>query len=313
MRTPTIIVSGGLGSGKTTFIKGIVAAHPDCRFGVIVNEFGEIGIDGDLLRPHIPEVIEIRNGCFCCVTQDQLVPAVKEILSKYAVDILLVEMSGVGEPASVIQQFSVLFPLVELRAHAVLADSTIDPDAATRDLGFCGALALGDIIVCTKSDIAPTSFVVRWKRFMSSFNARATVVSAVKGNLELASLMKSRRRASSFIAEEQPVGVASAPRHGFASVFQLVDLLSAKQLEQLMTKCGDRSVTARIKGIVQVDGVWTEVHSVRGALDVELFLGVPPARGRLVFISDSLSQGDLRRLIEESLPTPWDSPSMAAL
>ncbi len=299
MHTPTVIVSGSLGSGKTTVIKSIVAANPGCRFGVLVNEFGEIGIDGDLLRPYVPQVVEIRNGCICCVTQDQLVPAVKEILAKFSVDIVLIEMSGVGEPAPVIQQLGVLFPLIEVRSHLVLVDSTMDPDIATRDQGFCGALAVADIIGYTKSDIAIPVAVAQWERFLGSFNSRASLIEATNGNVDILELTKPRRRGGGFRAEEQAVGANRVVRPSFASVSEFVDPISACHLKRLMALEGMES--ARIKGIVEVGGIWMEVQSVRGMLKTEPFAGKPPSRGRMVFISESLSSMNLQQIVRAGL------------
>ena len=138
-----------------------------------MNEFGEVGIDGDLLRPFVPEVVEIRNGCLCCVTQDQLVPAVRELLGRYAVDVLLLEMSGEADPIPVLGQLRVLGPIVDVRAHVVIADAMAEVEQATRSAPFLDALSVADHIFLSKVDRAPTASVRAWRRFLTSFNPRA--------------------------------------------------------------------------------------------------------------------------------------------
>src|SRR5260221_6453534 len=188
MPIPTILVSGALGSGKTTLLKAIVAANPERRFGVVVNEFGEMGIDGDLLRPLVPEIVEIRNGCICCATQDQLVPTIKELLRTYNVDILLLEMSGAAEPLPVLNELRILAPLIEIRSHTVLVDGTADLDITTRDRSFRNAIAHADVMVITKSDIAPPVELTLWTTFLEALNVGAAIVRAAFGEVDLDAL-----------------------------------------------------------------------------------------------------------------------------
>ena len=190
---PVVLVSGSLGCGKTTYLRSIVQANPTVRFGVVVNEFGEVGVDGDLLSPYVPDIIEIRNGCMCCVTQDQLVPAIKEIITKYAVDVLLIEMSGVADPTSVAQQDDLLEPLVTMRAHVVMGDCTLSPDEATRDRSYCNALARADVIALSKSDIATPSQISAWRIFAAQFNPNAVIRDVHQAEADLKFLLTSSK------------------------------------------------------------------------------------------------------------------------
>lgn len=301
MPIPTILVSGALGSGKTTLLKSIVAANPDRRFGVVVNEFGEMGIDGDLLRPLIPEIVEIRNGCICCATQDQLVPAIKEVLRSYNVDILLLEMSGAAEPMPVLQELRVLAPLIEISSHTVLADGTADLDITTRDRSFRNAIAQADVVVITKADVAPTVALGHWASFLRAFNDGASIVQAALGEVPLAALMVAARRGAIAAEVEKPHNSLS---HRLTSVCQFVGGLTRGQIESFVRHYGAKVM--RIKGIVCVDNIWSEVQVVRGNLQIAPYLGSVPERGRLVFISNELYQPQLRRAIRHGLSAAVD-------
>ena len=104
-RLPVIVVSGFLGSGKTTFIRYLLKKSKK-KFGLIINEFGDIGIDGSLLKNcdqcnevDFESVIELNNGCLCCTVQDDFIPAIKTLLKSYSeIDAILIETSGLALP-----------------------------------------------------------------------------------------------------------------------------------------------------------------------------------------------------------------------
>jgi G3E family GTPase len=296
MSIPTILVSGGLGSGKTTLLKVVVAANPEHRFGIVVNEFGEMGVDGDLLRPSVPEIGEIRNGCICCATQEQLAPAIKELIRTYKIDILLVEMSGAAEPLPVIRELQVLAPLIDVRSHVVLVDGTADPDLSTRERIFQIALTAADIAVITKIDVCESEQIERWSSLLGALNRRAPLVRAARGNLPLSALIENSRR------EEQEWPRFSAGRHDpalhrFTSVCRFVGALTSTEIAAFVRLHGAKM--ARIKGIAYVDGVWSEVQVVRSDLQITSFAGVPPERGRLVFISKTLYRPELLKIVDD--------------
>src|SRR5436853_3139103 len=111
-RVPCTIVTGFLGSGKTTLIRHVLANAQGRRLAVVVNEFGDIGIDGDILKgcgdAACPEenIVELANGCLCCTVADEFVPALDTILSRQpAVEHIVIETSGLALPKPLVQAF----------------------------------------------------------------------------------------------------------------------------------------------------------------------------------------------------------------
>lgn len=299
--TPTVLVSGSLGSGKTTLVKAIVAANPGCRFGVIVNEFGEVGIDGDLLRPYVPRVVEIRNGCICCATQDQLVPAVRDVLARYAVDVLLVEMSGAGDPLPVSRNLRVLHPMVALRRQVVLVDVTAEPNLAMRERSFRNALAFADLAVMTKTDIGSANVVDAWNGFLANFRARLRTAQTTSGGIPLP-LLLDRLPAPDGADATPPADRHHQPgEHRLTSVCQWGDATTSEGLRKFVARHGKK--IERIKGILWVDGELSEVQCVRERLTLGPYQGAAPARGRLVFISSLLNARELREVVHEYFAT----------
>jgi len=110
-RVPCTIVTGFLGAGKTTLIRHVLANAQGRRLAVIVNEFGDVGIDGEILKAcgnaACPEenIVELANGCICCTVADEFVPALDAILAREGVEHIVIETSGLALPKPLVQAF----------------------------------------------------------------------------------------------------------------------------------------------------------------------------------------------------------------
>src|SRR6202040_3288423 len=111
-RIPCTIVTGFLGAGKTTLIRHVLGNAQGRRLAVIVNEFGDVGIDGEILKgcgdESCPQenIVELANGCLCCTVADEFVPALDTILSlRPAVEHIVIETSGLALPKPLVQAF----------------------------------------------------------------------------------------------------------------------------------------------------------------------------------------------------------------
>ncbi|CAD7050627.1 cobalamin biosynthesis protein CobW [Pseudorhizobium halotolerans] len=183
-RVPCTVVTGFLGAGKTTLIRHLLENLDGKRVAIIVNEFGDVGVDGDVLKgcgiESCPEenIIELANGCICCTVADDFVPAIDQILAREPrVDHILIETSGLALPKPLVQAFQ--WPAVKARVtvdgvvavvdglalaegrvaddHEALeaqrqADDSIDHDNPVEEV-FEDQIACADMIVLTKSDL----------------------------------------------------------------------------------------------------------------------------------------------------------------
>src|SRR5438477_6556077 len=139
-RIPCTIVTGFLGAGKTTLIRHVLANAGGRRLAVIVNEFGDIGIDGEILKgcgdASCPEenIVELANGCLCCTVADEFVPALDAILSRQPpVEHIVIETSGLALPKPLVQAFQ--WPAIKSRV-------TVDGVIAVVD---AAAIAAGQV------------------------------------------------------------------------------------------------------------------------------------------------------------------------
>jgi cobalamin biosynthesis protein CobW len=182
-RVPCTIVTGFLGSGKTTLIRHVLANAQGRRLAVIVNEFGDVGIDGEILKgcgdAACPEenIVELANGCLCCTVADEFVPALDAILAKGGVEHIVIETSGLALPKPLVQAFH--WPAIKSRvtvdgvvvvvdgaalaegriAHDLdalkeqrAADNALDHDDPIEEV-FEDQIACADLVVLNKRDL----------------------------------------------------------------------------------------------------------------------------------------------------------------
>jgi cobalamin biosynthesis protein CobW len=200
-RVPCTIVTGFLGAGKTTLIRHVLANAQGRRLAVIVNEFGDVGIDGELLKgcgdAACPEenIVELANGCLCCTVADEFVPALDVILSRTPkVDHIVIETSGLALPKPLVQAFH--WPAIKSRVTvdgvvavvdgAALADGRVaaDLEALSRQRAADDALAHDDPVEEVFEDqIACADLVVLNKRDLLDAAGREKAYAAIAGAL----------------------------------------------------------------------------------------------------------------------------------
>lgn len=155
---PTHVITGFLGSGKTTFIKALLQAKPVAEtWAVLVNEFGEIGIDASLMGSRQDVVIrEVAGGCICCAAGVPLQVAVTQLLAKAKPQRLLIEPTGLGHPLQIIRtlQSQVFAQSIRLLSSVCLLDprKLADNRYLTNDT-FVSQLASADILLASKADL----------------------------------------------------------------------------------------------------------------------------------------------------------------
>jgi G3E family GTPase len=188
-QTPVTVLTGYLGAGKTTLLNRILSEDHGRKYAVIVNEFGEIGIDNDLIVGSDEEVYEMNNGCVCCTVRGDLIRVVQGLMKrKGGFDAIVVETTGLADPAPVAQTF---FMDDDVKSKAKLDSVTTVVDAKhvmeqlDRSREAREQIAFADQIVLNKTDLVEPSQLDAIEARISRLNPLAPIHRTVRSQAPL--------------------------------------------------------------------------------------------------------------------------------
>ncbi|TIS12424.1 MAG: cobalamin biosynthesis protein CobW, partial [Mesorhizobium sp.] len=288
-RVPCTVVTGFLGAGKTTLIRNLLENAKGKRLAIIVNEFGDVGIDGEILKgcgiDTCPEenIVELANGCICCTVADDFVPALDQILSRTPkVDHILIETSGLALPKPLVQAFQ--WPTVKSRVTvdgviAVVdgpaladgrvasdmdalqaqraADDSLDHDDPVEEV-FEDQIACADLIILSKSDLMDAAGSVRANAVIGEHVARAVkVVPTAQGKVD-PSVLLGLGLAVEDDVENRKTHHDDELDHehdDFDSfVLDIPSIASPDELAKRVALAAEQENVLRVKGFVEVGG-----------------------------------------------------------
>ncbi|MDB5463328.1 MAG: cobW [Phenylobacterium sp.] len=188
-KTPVTVLTGYLGAGKTTLLNRILSEDHGKRYAVIVNEFGEVGIDNDLIVGADEEVFEMNNGCVCCTVRGDLIRVVSGLMKrKGGFDAIIVETTGLADPGPVAQTF---FVDEDVRAKTQLDSVTTVVDAKHLPLRLADSkeaaeqIAFADQIILNKTDLVTEAELANVERMIRRLNPLAPIHRAQRSNVPL--------------------------------------------------------------------------------------------------------------------------------
>src|SRR5215469_13980932 len=305
-RIPVTIVTGFLGAGKTTLIRVLLESPEGANTAVVVNEYGEVGIDNALLRASSDATVLLGNGCLCCLARSDLQETLRTLFADRArgavpsFQRVIIETSGLADPGPLLQTFASDRALgQEFHLQALIA--VTDAPNGLRNLASAPEareqIALADRIVLTKTDLADPAPLLAEVAGLTA----APVERAVNGTLEPAFLLDERLDLPLRIPDHDH---DHAHSHGIDSfVIRFDKPLHWPAFEQAMAV-----LTAlrgadllRVKGIVAVEGAKgpVVVHAVQHTAHRPIELQAWPDsdnRSRLVFITRGIGKRDVEAL-----------------
>jgi G3E family GTPase len=318
--TPITLLTGFLGSGKTTLLRGILA---DPAFGdtaVIINEFGEVGLDHHLIEHVADDVVLLPSGCLCCAMKGELAVALRDLQSRRARRLIppfrrvVVESSGLADPYPVISTIKadpVLRHHFRLVAVLTTVDAVNGSETLDRHLESVRQAAIADTLILTKTDLAAPANVVALSSRLGDLNPAAPIVRTGDGGIDLGALLKDAGNAASWFkataeyTQTQLAGRGAMEHHrgGIRSFSITIDApldwtAFGIWLTMLVNRHGSRIL--RVKGILSLRGEANPVavHGVQHLVHPPQHLGAWPDadhRSKLVFIVDGIEPDLLRR------------------
>ncbi len=191
---PTHVILGFLGVGKSTAILDLLKRKPDGeRWAVLVNEFGEVGIDGALLEGKGAAVKEIPGGCMCCVAGLPMQIGLNMLIQREKPDRLLIEPTGLGHPSKILETLTGEFyqDTLQLASTLCLIDPTrLVEEKVRTNVHFQDQAAVADVLVANKTDLCSAEDLQRFRDWAAAFEPpKARIEETRNGKLELSWLM----------------------------------------------------------------------------------------------------------------------------
>ena len=189
---PITIISGFLGSGKTTLLNHILKNQVGIKTAVLVNEFGEIGIDNELIIKTAEDMIELNNGCICCTINGELLNTVSKILDRpEKIDYLIVETTGLADPLPVAMTFAGgdLREKVRLDSIITLIDAdNFDFDLKNSSVAYSQIL-YGDILLLNKCDLVTDKHLKKIESHINSIKKESRILRSINSEVGLQTIM----------------------------------------------------------------------------------------------------------------------------
>jgi G3E family GTPase len=306
------LLFGFLGSGKTTLVRRLIGERGrDLRTAVIVNEFGDVGIDGDILRGNNVNLVELNSGCLCCTLKGSLLLAIEELRAKNGVERVIVEATGVAQPGDLLETLAdpTLKEKLEIGPLVTVVDAAkFSKLQAMLGEFYTAQIENADIVILNKADLAGADELEAVRCEVQELNPSATFLFAEQCDVDSQVLLD--RDFSALLARsaarmhganhdhsghDQGHHHGAGHQHGDERVESCV-LDAGRKLDRASLESFFRSLPEavwRAKGFATVDGQPVLIQYTMGQL--EMSPSQPRAKQNLVFIGEQLDRGEIGR------------------
>ncbi len=305
---PVTVLTGYLGAGKTTLLNRILTHEHGKKVAVIINEFGEVGIDNQLVINADEEIFEMNNGCICCTVRGDLIRIIGNLMKRrHKFDHLVIETTGLADPAPVIQTFFMdedVRSQTNLDAVVTVVDAKHihqhwDADEAIEQLAFA------DVILLNKTDLVTPTEIDELEQRIRSMNAMAKIYRTQDAQVEMDSILgvgafdlsRALEIDPNFLGEDahehdETVGSVAIAESGALNFERLNTWIS----ELLRNQDPD---IFRMKGILNIEGensrfVFQGVHMLFDGRADRPWKPTETRKNELIFIGRNLDETQLK-------------------
>ncbi|WP_325895377.1 CobW family GTP-binding protein [Grimontia sp. NTOU-MAR1] len=313
-QVPVTVLTGFLGAGKTTLLNRILTEKHGYRYAVIVNEFGEEGIDNDLVVDADEEVFEMNNGCICCTVRGDLIRILSGLIKRAGqFDAIIVETTGLADPAPVIQTFFVDQDVAErtrLDAIVTVADAVHLNSQLAEHHEADEQIAFADVILLNKTDLAEAGDVEKVEARIRKSNPSARIIRTARCDAPLNEIIGLEAFSLERVMEFEPDFLESGHAHEHDNDVTSLSFTTDTPLDlekferwfgRLLQLHGQDIL--RSKGILDFAGqeqryVFQGVHMLMDGSMMGAWPEGKPRSSRMVFIGRNLNSMELKEGFE---------------
>ncbi|MDJ0391495.1 GTP-binding protein [Roseomonas sp. E05] len=310
---PVTVLTGYLGAGKTTLLNRILSENHGKKFAVVINEFGELGVDNDLVIDADEEVFEMNNGCICCTVRGDLVRILTGLMRRRGkLDGIIVETTGLANPAPVAQTFYMdedVKRATRLDAIVTVVDAKNLTARLEDSAEAAEQIAFADLIVLNKMDLVSEDEAAEVERRIKAINPYAEIRRATKSDVPVESVIGRDAFKLERILEREPDFLTNDEHEHNEDVlsmsFEVEQPIDPEKFNQwigmlLQSKGQD---LLRTKGILAYKGedrrfAFQAVHMIADGDFIGPWKEGEPRRSKIVFIGRNLNRPQLRRGFE---------------
>jgi G3E family GTPase len=308
------VLTGYLGAGKTTLLNRILSENHGRKFAVVINEFGELGVDNDLVVDADEEVFEMNNGCICCTVRGDLIRIIGGLMKRKGdLDGIIVETTGLADPAPVAQTFFMdedVKARTKLDAIVTVVDAKHLPQRLEDSREAAEQIAFADIILLNKMDLVTPEEASEVERRIRAINPYAEIRRSTKSDVPIDAVIGRDAFNLERILEREPDFLSGEDDHEHDSAVNSVSFEVARPIDperfnawitQMLAQKGQDLL--RTKGILHYAGeerrfAFQAVHMIADGDFIGPVKEGDPRRSKIVFIGRDLNRPQLRRGFE---------------
>tara|TARA_B100000029_G_scaffold507862_2_gene593471 strand:- start:1994 stop:2923 length:930 start_codon:yes stop_codon:yes gene_type:complete len=296
------LVFGFLGSGKTTLIKRHLRSQQDLsRTAVIVNEFGDVGIDGSIISGNNLDIVELNSGCLCCNLKGPMLDAIEELESKGQIDTLLIESSGLAEPLDTLEALTdkKLINIIEVGPILTVV-SLAHFEKLSEFLGdfYTDQIHNADTLILNKSDLSNVDQIEAVRQGVRKINPNADILITQQCDIDLKNLFESNQRThKDFVTHidglKRATNGTAVHRHSHLDsiVIENRNVITKTELDNWLTTL--TKDIYRVKGYLNLD---SQNSLLQYSMDVHTTEPVDEInRYQMVFIGQNIDRDKLKR------------------